>query len=92
MGIVHVHGRLLEAVDPRVRLGLDGDTPFARLVVVEADGQAAAVPVEAVREVVTVPPAGLLPPPVASAELDVVAAVDERLVLVLRPGALVSGA
>jgi chemotaxis signal transduction protein len=88
LGIVQVQGRLLEAIDVRGRLGLSGEAPSAELVVVEADGRSVAMPVEAVRELVTVPPEQLFPPPVASAELDVVAAVGDRLLLVLRAAAV----
>ena len=42
------------------------------------------MPVEAIRQVVSVAPAALREPPDASAEVEVVAALDDRLVLVLR--------
>ena len=91
LGIVQLQGRLLEVVDVRARLGLpDGAEPTELVVVEGRAGRTAAMPVEAVREMVRVEPAALLPPPVASAELDVVVAVGERLILVLRPDQIVA--
>ena len=51
-----------------------------------------ALPGESIREVVTVGPGELREPPDASAEVEVVATLDDRLVLVLRPEAVVGPA
>ena len=84
LGLVQVHGRLLDVVDVRGTLGLGADAEPRELVVVEHDGRAVAMPVEAIRQVVSVAPGALREPPDASAEVEVVAALDDRLVLVLR--------
>ena len=89
LGLVQVHGRLLDVVDVRATLGLDADAEPRELVVVEHDGRAVAMPVEAIRQVVSVAPDALREPPDASAAVEVVAALDDRLVLVLRSEAVV---
>ena len=74
------------------RSGCRADAEPRELVVVEHDGRRVAMPVEAIRQVVSVAPAALREPPDASAEVEVVAALDDRLVLVLRPEAVVGPA
>jgi len=92
LGLVQVHGRLLEVVDVRGTLGLHADAEPRELVVVEHGDRRVAMPVESIRQVVTVGPAELREPPDASAEVEVVATLDDRLVLVLRPEAVVGPA
>ncbi len=92
LGLVQVHGRLLDVVDVRGTLGLAGDAEPRELVVVDHDGRSVAMPVEAIRQVVSVAPAALREPPDASADVEVVAALEDRLVLVLRAEAVVGPA
>ena len=92
LGLVQVHGRLLDVIDVRGTLGLPADAEPRELVVVEHGDRTVAMPVEAIRQVVSVGPADLREPPDANAEVEVVATLDDRLVLVLRPEAVVGPA
>ena len=92
LGLVQVHGRLLDVVDVRGTLGLVGDAEPRELVVVDHDGRSVAMPVEAIRQVVSVASAALREPPDANTEVEVVAALEDRLVLVLRAEAVVGPA
>jgi purine-binding chemotaxis protein CheW len=92
LGLVQVHGRLLDVVDVRGTLGLEAVGVPHELVVVEHGDRTVAMPVEAIRQVVSVGPAALREPPDASAEVEVVAALEDRLVLVLRAEAVVGPA
>lgn len=89
-GVINLHGDIVPVVDLRKRFQLAG-TPSddeARIVVVEMDDQRVGLIVDAVTEILRLPPAAIDPPPAMVADINGVylagvATQDDRLFIIL---------
>ena len=90
-GVVHARGRVVPALNLRVRFGFE-KVPFdvrSRLIVVNVDGRVIGLLVDTAREFVRIPVASIEAPPegitgLTGKYLEGVASLKGRLVLVLR--------
>ena len=89
-GVVNLRGVVLPVLDLRMRLGWGLTDPTTRhvIIVVKIGHQLQGMIVDAVNDIVTVPPDGLQPLPdigstEAAALLEGLATVDDRMILVL---------
>ncbi len=96
-GVFNLRGKVIPVIDLRKRYGLpakphDLDT---QLLVTQTNGRTLAIAVDAVSEVLTLPASSIEPPDqIGSAleHLSAVGKVDERLILILDPNTLMTGA
>lgn len=94
-GVVASRGQVIPAVNLRARFGL-ARAPYdlrTRLVVVNIGGRVVGLVVDTAREFVSVPAGAIQPPPEAISELsgkylEGIATLGERLVLIIRPEAV----
>jgi len=96
-GVTNLRGAVLPVIDLRKRFGLPAEeaTKETRIVVVEMDSTTVGMVVDAVTEVLRVPEEDIEPPsPVvttaASAFITGIAKVDERLIILLELGQVLS--
>lgn len=89
-GVINLRGTVLPVVDLALRLGLEAQAPHDRnvIVVVDLDGRALGLRVDAVSDILSVPASAMQDPPQISAEtadtfLRALTIVDERMVRVL---------
>jgi purine-binding chemotaxis protein CheW len=94
-GVVNLRGTVLPVIDLAARLGWAATVPTPRhaIIVIHINGQARGMIVDAVSDIVTVAADSLQPPPATSTDgivpfLEGLAAIDERMVMVLDPAAL----
>lgn len=95
-GVINLRGQVVPVVDLRMRLGLPRQVPglSTPIMVVRAGGRVAGLIVDAVDEVLALPPGSIGPPDdlVDPARSVVAAASDgDRMVLVLDAGHLIAG-
>jgi purine-binding chemotaxis protein CheW len=89
-GVVHARGRVIPALNLRVRFGFQ-KIPFdlrARLVVINLGGRVVGLVVDTAREFVRIPDASIEVPPegiikLSGKYLDGIATIKERLILIL---------
>ena len=92
-GVISLRGKILPVHDLATRLGLDGhEAPAeAKIVIVETGDAMAGVIVDDVEEVLTIEPGQLEEAPIAGGpSIDGIAKVDDRLVVLLDPAAIVA--
>lgn len=89
-GVINLRGTVLPVVDLALRLGLQAQDPHERnvIVVVDLDGRALGLRVDAVSDILSIPASAMKSPPQISAEtantfLRALTIVDERMVRVL---------
>ena len=95
-GVVYTRGRVIPALNLRVRFGF-GKIPFdlrARLVVVNVGGRVVGLLVDTAREVVRIPGSSIQPPPegitgLSGKYLEGIASIKGRLVLLLNLAAVI---
>jgi len=95
-GVVNLRGTVLPVVDLAARLGWNATEPTPRhaIIVTQMDAQIGGWIVDAVSDIVTVPEEALQPPPPSTGHdtvipfLEGLAAIDERMVMVLNLAAL----
>lgn len=99
-GVVNLRGTVLPVVDLAARLGWRATeaTPRHAIIVTQMGSQIGGWIVDAVSDIVTVPADALQPPPPTAGQdavvpfLDGLAAIDDRMVMVLNLAALSAGA
>jgi purine-binding chemotaxis protein CheW len=91
-GVISLRGRIVPVYDLATRLGLPSElTEQAKIVIVEVGNETAGVIVDGVEEVLTVEDEQLQEAPGADSTLiDSIAKIGDRLVVLLKPGALFS--
>ncbi len=96
-GVTNLRGTVLPVIDLRKRFGLPAEDPTrdTRIVVVEIEGETVGMVVDAVIEVLRVPEGAVEPPSplittVDSTFITGIARVDERLVILLDLGKVLS--
>jgi purine-binding chemotaxis protein CheW len=91
-GVISLRGRIVPVYDLATRLGLHSElTEHTKIVIVEAGSETAGVIVDGVEEVLTVEDAQLQDAPGADSTLiDSIAKIADRLVVLLKPGAIFS--
>ena len=95
-GVVYTRGRVIPALNLRVRFGF-GKVPFdlrSRLVVVNVGGRVVGLLVDTAREFVRIPASSIQPPPegitgLSGKYLEGIASITGRLVLVLNVAAVI---
>jgi purine-binding chemotaxis protein CheW len=92
-GVINLRGKILPVCDLAQRLGLPTErAEGAKIVIVETGGGNAGLIVDDVEEVLTVEESQLEPSPAAGAgEIEAIATVGERLVILLDPDGLFAG-
>ena len=97
-GVVNLRGTVLPVIDLAARLGWEPTEPTPRhaIIVIQLAGQASGLIVESVSDIVTIASDQLQPPPVTSNDsivmfLEGLAAIDDRMVMVLNLPALGDG-
>jgi purine-binding chemotaxis protein CheW len=93
-GVISLRGRILPVFDLAVRLGVPSElSEQAKIVIVEAGAETAGVIVDGVEEVLTVSEEQIEPVPGADMTLiEAIAKIGERLVVLLKPSAILSAA
>jgi purine-binding chemotaxis protein CheW len=92
-GVISLRGKILPVYDLATRLGVEAqDAPAeAKIVIVETDDAMAGVIVDDVEEVLTIESGQLAEAPIAGGRcIDGIAKVDDRLVVLLDPHAIVA--
>jgi purine-binding chemotaxis protein CheW len=92
-GVISLRGKILPVYDLATRLGIEAhDAPAeAKIVIVETDGAMAGVIVDDVEEVLTIEGGQLDEAPIAGGRcIDGIAKVEDRLVVLLDPAAIVA--
>jgi purine-binding chemotaxis protein CheW len=95
-GVVYTRGRVIPALNLRVRFGF-GKIPFdlrARLVVVNVGGRVVGLLVDTAREFVRIPASSIQPPPegisgLSGKYLEGIASIKDRLILVMNLEAVI---
>ena len=94
-GVVNLRGTVLPVIDLAARLGWEPTEPTPRhaIIVTQLGNQASGLIVESVSDIVTISGDQLQPPPVTSNDsivmfLEGLAAIDDRMVMVLNLSAL----
>jgi purine-binding chemotaxis protein CheW len=95
-GVVYTRGRVIPALNLRIRFGFDR-IPFdlrARLVVVNVGGRVVGLLVDTAREFIRIPASSIEPPPegitgLSGKYLEGIASIKGRLILVLNLGAVI---
>lgn len=88
-GVIDLRGRIIPVMDLRTRLGVGGEPPEgAKVVITEVDDRTVGIVVDDVREVITIDPADIEPPPPCTVcgdgdAIESVAKVGDRLLVVL---------
>ena len=97
-GVVNLRGTVLPVIDLAARLVWDPTEPTPRhaIIVIQLAGQASGLIVDSVSDIVTISGDQLQPPPVTSNDsivmfLEGLAAIDDRMVMVLNLPALGDG-
>jgi purine-binding chemotaxis protein CheW len=91
-GVISLRGRIVPVFDLAVRLGLDSrPTENSKIIIVEAGAETAGVIVDGVEEVLTVTAEQIEEVPGADMTLiDAIAKIGERLVVLLKPAAILA--
>jgi purine-binding chemotaxis protein CheW len=91
-GVISLRGRIVPVYDLAARLGIPSElTEQTKIVIVEAGSETAGVIVDGVEEVLTVDDEHMQEAPGADSTLiDSIAKVGNRLVVLLKPGAIFS--
>ena len=85
-GVISLRGKIVPVYDLGARLGLAADgSDDAKIVIVEVAGEMAGVIVDDVTEVLTVEDEQLEDVPADTEFIDVIAKIDDRLVILLDP-------
>jgi len=95
-GVVYTRGRVIPAINLRVRFGF-GKVPFdlrSRLVVVNVAGRVVGLLVDTAREFVRIPASSIQPPPegitgLSGKYLEGIASISGRLILILNLAAVI---
>ena len=94
-GVVNLRGTVLPVIDLAARLGWESTEPTPRhaIIVTQLGGQACGLIVDSVSDIVTLSSGQLQPPPSTANDsiitfLEGLAAIDDRMVMVLALGAL----
>lgn len=94
-GVVNLRGSVLPVIDLAARLGWEATEPTPRhaIIVAQMNNQTCGLIVESVSDIVTIPNDALQPPPVTANDsivtfLEGLAAIDDRMVMVLNLSAL----
>jgi purine-binding chemotaxis protein CheW len=95
-GVVYTRGRVIPAINLRVRFGF-GKVPFdlrSRLVVVNVGGRVVGLLVDTAREFVRIPASSIQPPPegitgLSGKYLEGIASISGRLILILNLAAVI---
>lgn len=96
-GVINLRGKVIPVIDSRKRFGLPETerTEASRIIVVESDGKIVGLIVDSVTEVLQLPKSTVEPPPdivggVDSDYIDGVGKYDDRLVILLNLGKLLT--
>lgn len=91
-GVISLRGRIVPVYDLAARLGVPSElTEHSKIVIVEAGSETAGVIVDGVEEVLTVEDEQMQEAPGADTTvIDAIAKVGDRLVVLLKPGAIFS--
>jgi purine-binding chemotaxis protein CheW len=92
-GVISLRGRIVPVYDLAARLGVPSElSEQTKIVIVEAGNETAGVIVDGVEEVLTVQDEQIQEAPGADSTLiDSIAKIGNRLVVLLKPGAIFSG-
>jgi purine-binding chemotaxis protein CheW len=91
-GVISLRGKIVPVCDLGARLGLASErSSAAKIVIVETDTGTAGVVVDEVEEVLTVEAEQLEGVPGAGADIEAIAKVGDRLIILLDPESLFSG-
>ncbi len=93
-GVIGLRGKIIPIYDLAARIGLDAhDAEFGKIVIVETGTGQVGVMVDEVEEVLTTSSDQLAPVPTATTDsIDSIAKIDDRLVILLNPEGLFTGA
>jgi purine-binding chemotaxis protein CheW len=93
VGVISLRGKIVPVIDLALRLGSGPDGPVGtKIVIVETGDGMAGVVVDEVDEVLTVEEGALENPPGASSDLiQMIARVEDRLIVLLAPDLLLAG-
>lgn len=91
-GVISLRGRIVPVYDLAARLGVPSElTEHSKIVIVEAGSETAGVIVDGVEEVLTVEDEQMQEAPGADTTvIDAIAKIGDRLVVLLKPGAIFS--
>ena len=93
-GVISLRGKIMPVCDLSIRLNLshDHDPETAKIVILDVEGSTAGVVVDNVEEVRAITPDQIDPAPAAtSGLLSEIAKIDDRLIVLLDPEAVVQG-
>jgi len=91
-GVISLRGKIVPVCDLGARLGVISERAgIAKIVIVETDAGTAGVVVDEVEEVLTVESEQLENVPGAGADIEAIAKVGDRLIILLDPESLFSG-
>ena len=93
-GVISLRGKIIPVFDLGIRIGVHAEpTDDQKIVIIESDLGIAGVIVDEVEEVLTVEAGQLDEVPGAGSDaIDAIAKIDDRLVVLLTPDALLAGA
>jgi purine-binding chemotaxis protein CheW len=93
-GVISLRGKIIPVFDLGLRIGVHAEpTDDQKIVIIETDSGTAGVIVDEVEEVLTVEAGQLDEVPGAGSDaIDAIAKIDDRLVVLLTPDALLAGA
>jgi len=93
-GVISLRGKIIPVFDLGIRIGVHAEpTDDQKIVIIETDSGTAGVIVDEVEEVLTVEAGQLDEVPGAGSDaIDAIAKIEDRLVVLLTPDALLAGA